>query len=89
MMEIPLDKLLHASLSANLQLGLTALLALVLDPDPALFFGAMLAVAIGAAKELIHDRFLGRGTPELLDMAANLLGVGAGVVTTLLLRGEF
>lgn len=78
---IPLDKLLHASLSANVTFGVTALcLKLGLEPAQAAAIGVGFSLALGAAKELVWDLALGRGTPDPWDMAANASGTTAGII---------
>lgn len=73
--ELPLDKLLHASISANLVLGVTAVARMAgLPPRWALLLGSGVALVVGALREVL-------GNGDWQDMAANGLGVGAGVVT--------
>ena len=81
---VPLDKLLHASISANLVLGFAAIAHAFGAPDwLALAVGAGVSLAFGVVRELVGNR-------DPLDMAANGLGVGAGVVVSgLLLGGTF
>ena len=36
---------------------------------------ALITLALGAAKELVYDKLMGKGTPEWLDFAADAAGV--------------
>ena len=72
---MPKDKQKH--IFAGLALSL--LMGLLLCP----LVGLAVAVIIGAAKEIIWDWLLKKGTPELLDFAATVAG---GVVGYALLR---
>lgn len=40
--------------------------------------GLPAAVAIGAAKEIVYDKLMKKGTPELLDFFATAIGGAAG-----------
>ncbi len=40
--------------------------------------GFCIAGAVGIAKELVWDRLLGRGTPEILDAVWTFVGAGLG-----------
>lgn len=42
--------------------------------------GAIATLAIGAGKEMWWDKRLGRGHPDWLDMAANVVGVIGAVI---------
>ena len=44
---------------------------------------ALLALALGAGKELVYDGLLNKGEPLWSDMKWNALGVGQGVVFTI------
>ena len=44
---------------------------------------ALVTLLLGAAKEIIYDKVLGKGTPEWGDMAAD----AAGVVLAIVARG--
>ncbi len=44
---------------------------------------AVITLLLGAVKELIYDKLLGKGTPEWLDFAAD----AAGVVLAIMARG--
>jgi len=71
---IPADKQGHF----NLGVYLTLLLSLIFAP----LIACGIAVAIGISKEIIWDKLLSRGTPELLDAAATI--AGATFVTVIL-----
>jgi hypothetical protein len=43
-------------------------------------FGFLVAAVVGAAKEIIWDWLLKKGTPELLDFVATVLGGALGAV---------
>jgi uncharacterized protein YfiM (DUF2279 family) len=72
------DKLKHLGVSAALALIGT----LALGP----VFGALAALSIGAAKELLWDWALGLGDPSWKDFAADCAGVVLGVGLALLGR---
>lgn len=64
---IPHDKCLHAIYGAA-----SAFVGLALISMPA---GALLCFGVAAGKEL-YDKATGRGTPDVLDFAATLIGGG-------------
>ena len=66
------DKKLH--LLAGLALSILA--GLFVYP----MFGLLIAAAVGALKEIIWDWLLKKGTPELLDFVATVLGGVLGAV---------
>lgn len=69
---IPKDKKLH--LLAGLALSL--LMGLLFCP----LIGLATAAVVGALKEIIWDWLLKKGTPELLDFVATVLGGVLGAV---------
>lgn len=69
-MTLPIDKLLHFLISALMVLCLNAFF------NPAISAGVV--ILIGVAKEAIWDYLLKKGTPELEDIFADLLGVVFG-----------
>lgn len=69
-MAIPTDKLLHFLASALMVLCLNTFF------DPA--WSAGIAIGVGVAKEVIWDKLLKKGSPELEDLFADLLGVVFG-----------
>jgi hypothetical protein len=85
---MPIDKVLHASISANLEMGCVAVVrGLGASPQWALGGCALGVLALGAAKELVWDLAMRRGAPEVADFAFDVLGTGAGlVVAGLVLR---
>ena len=44
--------------------------------------GLVIAIAVGAGKEVVHDWIMGRGTPEVLDFLCTALG---GILAYLIL----
>lgn len=81
--ELPLDKLLHASVSANLAFGFAALAHVAgMHPDHAIWLGAGLALAVGIAREAL-------GNWDVADLGADVVGVVAGGVTAKLLVWRF
>jgi hypothetical protein len=44
-----------------------------------LLSGAFLILCLGAAKEIIYDKWMGKGQAEWLDMKANLIGAWDGL----------
>ncbi len=86
------DKLKHAiagvalSIVAGLFLCLVAglipwtWLQVVIAGVGAAGFGFLVAAVVGAAKEIIWDWLLKKGTPELLDFVATVLGGVLGAV---------
>jgi VanZ family protein len=47
----------------------------------------VISLGIGAVKELYHDLYLNRGTPDWYDMLANILGVAFGIILVLIFEG--
>ena len=47
----------------------------------ATLIGFLSTLAVGASKELIYDKAMGRGTPSWRDMAYNTLGAAYGTVS--------
>ena len=74
--QLPQDKANH------LIYGL--LMFMVMTP----FTGALLAVLtvaiIGALKEIIHDKLMGKGTPDFWDFVATAAGGALGFICTFL-----
>ena len=59
----------------------SAILAIVFYALTQSIVGAIvIATGIGAVKELYHDLYLNRGTPDWYDMLANSLGVIFGIM---------
>jgi hypothetical protein len=50
------------------------------------WFGFAIAILAGAAKEVVWDLWLGKGTPELLDFVATFIGAALGLAMLLLVR---
>jgi hypothetical protein len=50
------------------------------------WFGFAIAILAGAAKEVVWDLWLGKGTPELLDFVATFIGAALGFAMLLLVR---
>ncbi len=69
---MPRDKKLH--IYAGLALSLVA--GLFVSPH----WGLIVAATVGALKEIIWDWLLKKGTPELLDFVATVLGGVLGAV---------
>jgi VanZ family protein len=44
----------------------------------------VISLGIGAVKELYHDLYLNKGTPDWYDMLANSLGVIFGIILVLI-----
>lgn len=80
---MPFDKLLHAAMTGFLAaFGALVLNVFGMPAQQALIASITAALTIGALKELVWDRLLGRGQPELADMLAN--GIGALPVAALI-----
>lgn len=62
------DKVMHFLAG----IGITIMVGLVTSP----LVGFAVAVVVGAAKELIWDLWLKKGTPEFLDFVATAVGAG-------------
>ena len=69
-MKIPYDKKLHVIASMCMLLFF------------ALFFTMLeatyLSLLVGICKEVIWDKWLGKGTPDIYDMVANVAGITLG-----------
>ncbi len=59
------DKILHSVAGC-----IIALVLGIINP----WLGLVAAVAIGAAKEIVYDKMLGKGTADILDFAATAIG---------------
>ena len=63
----------------------SAILAIVFYALTQSIIGAIvIAIGIGAVKELYHDLYLNRGTPDIYDMLANSIGVIFGIILVLI-----
>lgn len=72
---MPIDKLLHAAVTGFLAaFGALVLSVFGMSEQHSLIIGIGAALTLGALKELVWDRLLRRGKPELADMMANTLG---------------
>ena len=70
----------HIILSLVLFLpGAIASQAAGFDPMWQCIHGAAFSLAVGAGKELIYDKYLGKGTPSWADFGADCVGVGLAV----------
>ena len=49
-----------------------------------IIWAILISLSIGAVKELYHDLYLNRGTPDWYDMLANSLGVIFGIILVLI-----
>jgi uncharacterized iron-regulated membrane protein len=89
-MEWTPDKVAHYRKSFNwsrtgLILGFVPILAFTLAGRFSLWLilfllsGAFLILCLGAAKEIIYDKWMGKGQAEWLDMKANLIGAWDGL----------
>lgn len=75
MINIPIDKQLHIIVS----MLITLIVYVVCN---SLITAILATVAIGVAKEIIWDYYLGRGTPDKMDIVADIIGIvmATGVV---------
>ena len=63
----------------------SAILAIVFYVLSQSMLGAIvIAIGIGAVKELYHDLYLNKGTPDWYDMLANSLGVIFGIILVII-----
>ena len=72
---MPYDKKWHMILSAAACLFLGLLLPILT--------AAGITLVFGVGKEIVYDKWMGRGTPEWLDFLADVLGVAAACVVYL------
>lgn len=78
---LPLDKVLHASLSANLEAACMGIsIKLGTDPKWAALGCTAGVLLIGGLKELVWDLALHKGTPDVADFIADTIGTGAGLI---------
>lgn len=70
--DLPLDKLLHGETSCIL----TVVAHVVIGMPP--WLAAASTFLLGAGKEVVYDKMLGHGTPDVKDAVANLSGCLAG-----------
>lgn len=75
-MEIKIDKKLH--------LAIGILIAIVVGLFCGSIIGLAISIIIGAAKEIIWDKFLGRGHVEFADFAYTSIGGIIGFVILLI-----
>ena len=65
----------------------SAILAIVFYTLTQSIIGAIvIAIGIGAVKELYHDLYLNRGTPDWYDMLANSLGIIFGIMLVVIFK---
>ena len=69
---MPYDKKWHMSLSAVVCVFLGLLLPI--------WTAAGITLALGFGKEVVYDWWMGKGTPELGDFVADVVGVAAAVI---------
>lgn len=74
--QLPQDKANHALYCAVI----CTLLMLVLP----LVYAVAVTLTVAVSKEVIHDWYLKRGTPDWYDMAANVVGVAVPVSAALM-----
>ena len=43
-------------------------------------WAAGITLALGVGKEVVYDWYLGKGTPELADLVADVVGVAAAMI---------
>lgn len=81
------DKVEHFAGSCILVLALMYVIVVkaeIQEPYPALPISILCALAIGAAKEVVYDYYLGLGNPSWRDMIANSAGVSLGALIVLM-----
>ena len=69
---MPYDKKWHMILSAAACLFLGLLLPI--------WTAAGITLVLGFGKEVVYDWWMGKGTPELADFVADVVGVAAAVI---------
>lgn len=74
---IPIDKQLHFFATAMLTAWLFILFG-------SISLAIVIALIIGAAKELVWDLYLSKGTPDIKDMYANIAGAFATVLVVII-----
>jgi len=75
---LPRDKALHA--------GLSAIAVTAVAPVVGIGLALVAVFGLGLAKEVVWDLWLGRGTFDWWDLAADVLGIALGVAVSLLTR---
>jgi len=68
------DKHKHALAGLAIAFVATVILGFLINPPYDFLIGWGIAGLIGAGKELIYDKLLGKGTPSTLDFWVTLLG---------------
>lgn len=78
--QIPKDKQDH--MACGFLIGFSSTCITIEETKPAVSFAYAIgsAAVIGAGKEIIYDRWMGRGTPELADAVYTVAGGAAGYV---------
>jgi len=78
--QIPKDKQDH--FAAGVLIGFSSTCITIEETKPAVSFAYAIgsAAVIGAGKEIIYDKWMGRGTPELADAVYTVAGGVAGYV---------
>lgn len=78
---LPADKATHALANIVLFLaGAYAAKQLGHSVNSQIAIGCGVAFAVSVAKEVIWDKALKRGTPDKLDMVANVVGIALGAL---------
>lgn len=76
---IPKDKWMHFGVSACISLSARCLLSIVLPYWYAVLFAIALTAWMGTVKEII-DKISGKGTPDINDFWADVIGALAGAL---------
>lgn len=79
------DKTKHALVGFAIAFVFTAILAFFINPSYALLIGWGIAGLAGVVKDVVWDKWLGKGTFELLDIWVTILGGFAGSWVSLLI----
>lgn len=66
------DKILHITCSGILVI-ITSLVVSV-------FYAVCFSLIIGLLKEVVWDKMLNRGTPDVRDVVANIVGIGLALI---------
>lgn len=63
----------------------SALIVLVLAPFTGIAVGIAISVVLGGIKEIVWDKWMGKGCPDMEDMLADITGaLGGGLVCYLI-----
>ena len=83
-MKIRPDHFKHLIAGYGITVISSAILIQLLPSLPTALLGFLAGALVGAGKEIVWDKWMGRGTPEMSDFWWTVIGSGAGVLPQLI-----